>query len=146
MKKIILLVIVIVIIGGGAYWNYSSSMPSLTAKVDNTKLDVAEGSYCWSSLTSNECVDKISPAQMIEKGEITPTTAKPDAVLSYKFSKKPLKNSESVSLEDEAENSMEVDVTNQTFKAPTKKGRYIYTISADWDKGRSSYIFVIDVK
>lgn len=146
MKKITLIVIVMAMIGGAVYWNYTKGIPSLSVKADDKILEVTQGTYCWSSLTSSECVDKIAPAQMVKEKFVTPTTVKPGAVLSYQFSKKPLKNSESVSLEDEAENSMDVNVTNQTFKAPTKKGRYIYTISADWDKGDVSYVFAIDVK
>ncbi|WP_139993586.1 hypothetical protein [Kurthia sp. Dielmo] len=146
MKKITLIVVIMVMIGGAVYWNYATGIPSLSVRADNKIVEVTQGTYCWSSLISSECVDKIAPTQMVKEGIITPTVVKPGAVLSYQFSKKPVGDSESILFEDEAGHSIDVKRENQTFKAPIKKGLYMYTISARWDKGDVSYAIAIDVK
>lgn len=39
-----------------------------------------------------------------------------------------------------------VKIQDNTFSVPKEKGIYIYSIFGRWDKGASSYIFVIEVK
>ncbi|MBM7698791.1 hypothetical protein [Kurthia huakuii] len=147
MKKLAILIVVVAMIAGIAYMKYSFEKPSVTIKAAQTPVEVTEGTYCWSSLTSSACVDKISPPEIIRAEKIAPTIVKPGATLQYSFNRTPLKDSTALSLwmnEDNEEKN--VALNNNTFQAPKESGIYVYNLSANWDRGDVNYVFAIQVE
>jgi len=145
MKKLASLIVVVAMIAGIAYMNYSFEKPFLTIKVAQTPVEVTEGTYCWNHFTSSECVDMMSPTQMIDENYLVPTAVKPGATLTYTFSRTPLKDSVELLLWEQNDEK-KVPLNKNVFRAPKKQGTYVYSISARWENGDASYIFAIQVK
>ncbi|OLS33375.1 hypothetical protein [Bacillus sp. MRMR6] len=146
MKKAL---ITLVVLGVGIYFViglFNSSPPKTNITVDEKKLEVARGSYCWDGLFNSICADTISPPMLIEHHEIKPVIVLPESKLKIEFEKEPNANTLGVNrwLND---NEVEgVSLSNNVLIAPKEKGVYIYDVHASWEKGSSSYAFVIEVR
>jgi len=110
----------------------------------NNKITIVQGSYCWKKITGTECVDKISPPEILDNNKIVPFSVSPQSKIKINFKKQP----EKVEVEKWMNNdeSEKVIVEDNSISVPNEKGKYIYIISGRWDKGSSSYIFSIKVK
>lgn len=95
-------------------------------------------------ITGTECVDKISPPEILDNNKIVPFSVSPQSKIKINFKKQP----EKVEVEKWMNNdeSEKVIVEDNSISVPNEKGKYIYIISGRWDKGSSSYIFSIKVK
>ncbi|MGN7387911.1 hypothetical protein [Sporosarcina sp. SAFN-015] len=149
MKKAIITLIILVILSIGIYFViglFNNNPPELTITVDEKKLEVARGSYCWDGLFNSVCADTISPPMLIEHHKIKPVIVSSESELKIEFKKEPNANTLGVNRwfnDNEVEG---VSLSNNVLLAPKEKGVYIYDVHARWKKGSSSYAFVIEVR
>ncbi|WP_447403063.1 hypothetical protein ACE1MS_22805 (plasmid) [Lysinibacillus sp. fkY74-1] len=110
----------------------------------NNKITIVQGSYCWKKIIGTECVDKISPPEILDNNKIVPFSVSPQSKIKINFKKQP----EKVEVEKWMNNgeSEKVIVEDNSISVPNEKGKYLYIISGRWDKGSSSYIFSVKVK
>jgi hypothetical protein len=149
MKKVIINLVIFVFLGVGIYFviglfKVNPAEPTVT--VDEKKLEVARGSYCWDGLFNSICEDTISPSMLIEHYEIKPVIVSPESELKIEFEIEPNTNTLGVNRwfnDNEVEG---VPLRNNILIAPREKGVYIYDVHASWKKGSSSYVFLIEVR
>lgn len=147
MKKLILAILVLVaVVFGVTIIVNSNNPPRPTITIENNELKVVQGSYCWEGIMSAECMDKISPAELIGSNNIKPVVVSPGAELTIDYEQKPKENTLYVSIWLNNEQTKEVQLHNNKLFVPTEKGIYIYGVSASWEKGSSSNVFVIEVR
>ena len=148
MKKVLIsfLVVVVVVLVFGINFVFNLKPPKPTITIENNTVEVAQGSYCWRGLINAQCVDMISPPDIIKHHGLKPVVVSPGAELKIEFNRKPQENTLAASIwfnNDEVEN---VSLNDNVLLVPKEKGIYIYSVSAHWEKGSSSYAFVIEVK
>ncbi|WP_341321263.1 hypothetical protein NSQ62_16920 [Solibacillus sp. FSL H8-0523] len=146
MKKVLISLLAVVVLVGGIYFVLNLKPPKPVITIENKTVEVAQGSYCWNGLINAQCVDMISPPDMIKHHELKPVVVSPGAELKIKFKRKPLVDTLNASIwfsNDEIENA---PLNDNVLVAPKEKGVYIYSVSANWEKGSSGYVFVIEVK
>jgi hypothetical protein len=124
--------------------------PKVVILSEGNKIPIVQGSYCWKKITGVECVDKILPIEIIEKKNIEPFPVSPQSEIKINFKKNPTEEIE-VQIEEVEESGDIVDVERSIVKgnvlsAPKESGVYIYSVTGRWDKGSSSYSFIIKVK
>lgn len=112
---------------------------------EGKKVPTVQGTYCWQNLLSNECVDKISPPEIITNNKITPFSVSPQSEIKINFKKQSIDGIE-VEKWLRSNEVEQVKVNGNVFSVPKEKGTYIYSIFARWGKGNGSYIFTIEVK
>ncbi|MFS0688828.1 hypothetical protein AB1K89_06260 [Sporosarcina sp. 179-K 8C2 HS] len=146
MKKILISLLAVVVVVAGVYFVFNLKPPKPNITIENNTVEVAQGSYCWGGLINKQCVDMISPPDIINHHELKPVAVSPGAKLNIEFKRRPLENTLDASIwfsNDEVEN---VPLNDNVLLVPKEKGVYIYSVSARWEKGSSSYVFVIEVK
>lgn len=146
MKKVLISLLAVAVLVGGLYFASNSEPPKPVITIENKTVKVAQGSYCWNGFINAQCVDKISPPDLIKHHEIKTVVVSPGAELKIKFNRKPLENTLNASIwfsNNEVENA---PLNENVLTVPKEKGVYIYSISAYWEKGSSSYVFIIEVK
>ncbi|MEY9978557.1 hypothetical protein [Lysinibacillus sp. RC79] len=62
--------------------------PKLIVLSEGKKITVLQGSYCWNKFTDSECVDKISPSEIIDDNNIVPFPVSPQSEIKINFKKK----------------------------------------------------------
>lgn len=151
MKKraVILGGVVVALIVVAILWKISffSSHPlTPIVSVNKMNIPVTEGTYCWSGLLSGSCVDKAfaSPWEMGHEQE--PAEVSPKQYMTLFFDKKPQKGSLSVFQYTGDKESTPVHVRDGIITLPSKKGTYVYSISAHWEQGDGHYTVIIKVK
>lgn len=115
--------------------------PLAEVKIGGAKLQVTQGSYCWSSFGKGECVDKVAPHEM-ELG--IPQVVAPEETISIAYKEAPSEHGVNIWRGDY---NYETLTNDYTLTAPLEPGIYIYHSFARWSgKGDSSSIFQIEVK
>ncbi|MFJ7408118.1 MULTISPECIES: hypothetical protein [unclassified Lysinibacillus] len=123
--------------------NSGPAKPIVSA--EGKKITLVQGSYCWNKIVGYECVDKISPPELLENKKITPISVPPNSQIKIHFKKPPIDEIEVEKWMNNSESPL-VKVEGDVFSAPQEKGIYIYSVSSRWDKGSSSFVFSIRVK
>lgn len=149
MKKFSITLLVLIVLAFGIYFViglFNAKPPSPIITVEEKKIEVAQGSYCWDGLYNSICVDTLSPPMLIDHHEIKPVIISPKSELKIEFKKEPNKNTLGVNRwlnDNEVKN---ISLSNNVLIAPKEKGVYVYDVHARWEKGDSSYAFVIEVR
>ncbi|MCY9550067.1 hypothetical protein [Lysinibacillus xylanilyticus] len=146
MKKVLISLLAVVVLVGGINIVFNLKPPKPTITIEKNTVEVTQGSFCWNGLINVQCVDKISPPDLIKQQDLKPVVVSPGAELKIEFNRKPLENTLGASIwfnKNEMEN---VPLNDNALLVPKEKGVYIYSVSAHWKKGSSSYNFVIEVK
>lgn len=149
MKKSLITLIVLVLLGVGIYFIFgliNTNLPEPTITVEGKKVEVAQGSYCWNGLINSGCVDMISPPGIIEHQGLKSVVVSPASELKIEFEKEPSANTLGVNRWLNDNEVEDVSLNNNVLIAPKEKGVYIYDVNASWEKGNSSYVFVIEVR
>ncbi len=123
----------------------NSGPPKPIVSAEGKKITLVQGSYCWNKIIGFECVDKISPPDILENNKITPFPVSPNSEIKIHFKKPPIDKIEVGKWLDKSERAL-IKVEGDVFSAPQEKGIYIYTVSGRWEKGSSSFVFSIRVK
>lgn len=149
MKKFFITLLILVGLGFGIYFVvglFTHTPPSPTITVDEKELDVARGSYCWEGLFNATCADTIPPPELIQHHKIEPVIVSSESELKIEFEKEPNENTVGVTRWLSNNEVEGVSLNNNVLIVPKEKGIYIYDVHASWDKGSSSYAFIIEVK
>ncbi len=146
MKRVLISLLIVVVLVGGIYFVCNIKPPKPTITIENNIVEVAQGSYCWGGLFNVQCVDKISPPNIIKHQKLKPVVVSPGAELKIEFNRKPLEKTMSASIWFNKNKMEYVRLYDNVLIVPKEKGVYIYSVSAHWEKGSSSYVFVIEVK
>ncbi|WP_233208668.1 hypothetical protein [Planomicrobium sp. MB-3u-38] len=149
LKKFFITLLILVGLGFGIYFVvglFNPTPPSPTITVDEKELDVARGSYCWEGLFNATCADTIPPPELIQHHKIEPVIVSSESELKIEFEKEPNENTVGVTRWLSNNEVEGVSLNNNVLIVPKEKGIYIYDVHASWDKGSSSYAFIIEVK
>jgi hypothetical protein len=149
MKKFLITLIVLIVLAVGVYFViglFSVKPPLPTITVEDKKVEVAQGSYCWDGLLNSVCADTSSPPEIIKNQDLKPVVVSPQSKMKIEFKNESQENTLNVNqwlTNDKTEN---VPINDNVILLPKEKGIYVYDVSASWDKGSSSYAFVIEVR
>lgn len=149
MKKHLMTSLVFIVLAIGIYFVIeilNSNPPKPIVTVEESEVEVLQGSYCWKGLIKAQCVDMISPPEMIKHHELKPVVVSPQAKLKIEFNHEPIENSLGVDRWISNEEIENVPLSDGVLLVPKEKGIYTYSAYAYWEKGSSSYAFVIEVK
>ncbi|WP_155594030.1 hypothetical protein [Lysinibacillus cavernae] len=146
MKKVLISLLAVVGLVVGVYFVFNLKPPKPTITIENNTVEVAQGSYCWGGLINGQCIDKISPPDIIKHQHLKPVVVSPRAELKIEFNREPQENTIGAYIWFSNDEMKKVLLNNNIFLVPKEKGVYIYSVSAHWKKGSSSYAFVIEVK
>lgn len=134
------------VIWGAFYFFSGQQHPQPSVLVGGTPIPVAEGSYCWDSLLTSECVDK-GYASPFEMGTVyEPVHVSPEEEIEIYFDHRPIEGSVQVERWTDATGGERFQPENGKFLAPQQSGLYVYHIMAQWEKGDGSYAFSINVQ
>ncbi|MFC5602781.1 hypothetical protein [Sporosarcina koreensis] len=146
MKKVLISLLAVVVLIAGVYIVSNLKPPKPNITIEDNTVEVAQGSYCWGGLISGQCVDMISPPELIKHHELKPVAVSPGAELKIEFNRKPLENTLVASIWFSNDEVEDAPLNDNVLVVPQEKGVYIYSVSARWEKGSSGYAFVIEVK
>lgn len=149
MGKFIISLLVLIGLAFGVYFvigQLNSKPPTPIITVGEKKVEVVQGSYCWEGLFNNVCADTASPPEMIKHQRLKPTIISPESAIKIEFKTEPNKNSIGVNQWLQNGETENVPLNENIITAPKEEGVYVYDVSARWDKGDSSYAFVIEVR
>lgn len=123
--------------------------PTVAIEVNDQIYSTTQGSYCWRNGKNTECINKISPVDLVSNEE--PIIVSANSVITLHVNRAP--TTESISIENvEDEQIAKLEIKEDTIKTPKEKGIYILIYYAVWEDngtktdGDSSYIFKIEVK
>lgn len=148
MKKFLNIFVVLAVLITGIHFNYglfSSEPPSPIITVGNKMIASAQGSYCWRGLFNGKCVDMVSPPEIIRYADLKPTGVTSEAQLKIQFRYRPKENTLGANKWINEQDTEVVQLNDNVLTVPKEKGVYVYEIFARWEKGSSSYVFVIEV-
>lgn len=149
MKQFLITLLILIGLAFGIYYFvglFNPVPPSPTITIDEKKLDVARGSYCWEGLFSATCADTIAPPELIEHHDIKPVTVSPESEVEIEFEKEPNDNTLGVTRWLSNNEVEDVPLNKNVLIVPEEKGIYIYDVHATWEEGSSSYAFIIEVQ
>lgn len=146
MKKFMISLIVLLCSVFGIYFVISSKPPSPIITVEGKKVGVVQGTYCWEGLFNNECADTTSPPELIKHKGLKATIVSPESDIKIEFKTKPNKNSMGVNQWLQNGEPTNATLNGNVITAPKEEGVYVYDVFARWDKGSSSYAFIIQVQ
>lgn len=149
MKKFLITLLVLIVLGLGIYFVvglFNAKPPSPTITVGEKKIEVAQGSYCWDGLINAVCADTSSPPEIIKHQELKPVVVSPESKIKIEFKTEPNKDSIGVNQWLNNEKTEDVPLNDNILTAPKEEGVYVYDVFARWEKGDSSYAFVIEVR
>lgn len=147
MKRGIPIIIVLLVIIGGVFIfnifkNAKPPIPEIYA--DNQSISATQGSYCWEGIMYAQCVDMVYSLEEIAKHPST--IVSPNEKIRITFRNEPIKDTLLVHQQYPEKNASEIKLEKGIFTAPKEKGIYVYTISANWDRGSGGFFFNIEVK
>ena len=125
---------------------FRSEPPTPSVTIGDVSIHTTQGAFCWEGLISSQCVDKIYTSPLEMAAEHKPTVVSSNEEVTIKFKKAPLKGTIVVTQWMGENNTKSITVKNDKFKVPKEKGKYVYYVIANWEKGRGSYAFSIEVK
>jgi hypothetical protein len=147
IRKIIFTVIIIglVFIGLFVFEPFRSEPPTPTVTSGDIEIATTQGSYCWDSLLSAQCVDKVYTSPLDMAKEHKPTVVSPNEEIKISFKNEPISDTLEVEKWIDKDNIENVEMQNNSIVAPKEKGIYVYHILADWEQGDGNYAFSIEV-
>lgn len=149
MRKFLRFFLILIFLVFGIYLIaeiFNSEPPSPTITFGKKGISTAQGSYCWNGLLNLKCVDMTSPPMIIKHEGLKPVVVSPEAQLKVEFKNEPKKNTLRANKWISNEEKETAKLNDNVLTAPKEKGVYVYDIFARWDKGDSSYVFVIEVQ
>jgi len=140
---VIILIVVACVFLANRFITFGPPSPSVI--VEDMDVPTIQGSYCWSGLINSKCVDMIAPSELLASKELKPIQVPPQSNIKIQFKKQPKPGSLGANLWIHG-TPQTVNVKDSQFTAPKEPGVYVYDIYAAWEKGASSYAFMIEVK
>ena len=107
---------------------------------------MVQGSYCWDGLLNSICADTSSPPELVKNQRLKPVVVSPESEIKIEFKIEPNENTLGVNNWISDNEVEEVSLCNNVLIAPKEKGVFVYDVHASWEKGSSSYSFIIEVQ
>ncbi|MEF3310059.1 hypothetical protein PV433_14255 [Paenibacillus sp. GYB004] len=123
-----------------------SSPPTLTVTADKKKIDTVTGSYCWSSLFSEKCVDTIEPSELLKKKKNDPVGLHKATTLNFKFEEEPQTVEVRIEQSNASSTSASVKLEDNQLTLPQENGTYLYIVFSKHAKGTVTHLFTINVE
>lgn len=117
--------------------------PSVQVTVGGEQFKAIQGSYCWKTENTGQCVDKASYDELVTKQKIQPTAVSGDPV-ELEFSSVPETLSVMASFPGDERPNEALSVHNGRFYLAAGSGRHVYIIDARWPQGSASYVFEVE--
>lgn len=149
MKKFLNSILIICMVSVGIIFIkeiFDNKPPKPLITVEGKTVEVAQGSYCWEGLLRSQCVDMISPPELINSKSLKPVSVSAGAEIKIEFNQEPNKNTMGVNRWSGNGEIVDEPLKDNVLIVPIEKGKYVYEVYAYWDKGSSSFAFVIEVK
>ncbi|MCH1627114.1 hypothetical protein [Fredinandcohnia quinoae] len=149
MKKSIITLIALIVLAVGIYFViglFYVKPPTPILTVEDKKVEGIQGSYCWDGLLYSVCADTSSPPEMIKNQDLKPIVVSSQSNLKIEYKNKPQENAVKVNQWLTNGNTKDVPINDNAIQLPKEKGVFVYDVSARWEKGSSSYAFVVEVK
>lgn len=152
MKKYIGFLVVIMILAGCSDLTKSSlkEPPVLEVTANSGTKEAVLGTYCWTSGSKSECVDKVGPIDLVENEEEVVVQKGEKIQFEQKEAHRPNKYF-LTEIKDGQEK--EIQIAEYAFIAPTKPGVYTYGFTGTWDgkgedklSGDAQYAFKLKVE
>ncbi|GGH87227.1 hypothetical protein JOD43_003828 [Pullulanibacillus pueri] len=121
----------------------ASKPPDIVVKSGNISLITKSGGYEWRDDHQALVADGTAPEQIAEKMKGDELKSKTPIILSFADDSHPQVK---LYLWKNEKRERVKSVTSQAFTTPDEGGRYIYEATALWEKGKATYIFVVNVK
>lgn len=122
-------------------------LPQLMVHTENNQqIEVAQGAGCWAVPINlfekrGMCTDTVGLPALIQG--IEPVVLESGEKLTLVFEKEPTSYRVAEWSEEKSE---EVELSLDSFHAPSEAGGYIYDVYAQWKEGYSYYAFTIEVR
>lgn len=124
-----------------------SEPPNAFVTINDKKIELSKGGYHWEKKgifsTTAIIADAASPYQIAKELEVIPIDQA--SVADVRFSDH-LPPTLSAYLWEEKGREKELPVNGTQITLPTKTGKYVIEVWAEWSKGNASYTFVVEVK
>lgn len=146
MKKGVVIILFLIFLIGIYFINSHSDPPVPNVTTNNKIVPTAPASYCWNGLLRAECVDTISPPEIIKHHDLKPIVVSAEAKIKVEFKTEPLKDTLRASIWIQDKPSESAVINHHFLTAPKEKGVYIFNLFASWGKGDANYVFVIEVQ
>lgn len=130
------------------------SPPEVLIEVDGAEHGTKLGAYCWDDVDedgtgTSECVDAGIATGRLSEGDAVKVDAGEEIKIALDYTRKP----NEITLK-QYHPSKEIDVSDDTFTVPDKKGIYYYDYSVWWNDeedehlslGDATYSFAVKVK
>src|SRR6266702_5986839 len=115
----------------------AAPVPTAAADIGASHVSLARGSYCWSSGGQATCADSADPETLLRTGYLKPVTVPAGARVQITFSAQPSRVA--IALGQEPVGS------EASFTLPAQSGRYVYTITGNWEEGDVGFYLPVDV-
>ena len=149
MKKVLITLSVIIVLAIGIYLVvglFNTKPPSPIITIGEKRIELAQGSYCWDGLINAVCADTSLPPEVIKHRELKPMVVSSESKIKIEFNIEPNKDSIGVHQWLNDERTKSVPLNENILTAPKEEGIYVYDVFARWERGDSSYAFVIEVR
>ena len=125
-------------------------LPTASATLQSTQLDLPRGSYCWSSGGKAVCADAAGPDMLLETGYLKPYRTSGGFDVSIAFqSKSELRNFHIELVKSPTGNAPVTTTGSRSFFLPAapsvRSGIYVYMIVSIWPQGDVSFLLPIDL-
>lgn len=125
---------------------FRSEPPTPNVTIGNVNLPTTQGSYCWRGLLLGQCKD-MAYTSLFEMGNThNPTVVSPNERINIEFKRKPIAGTLKVAQWVDDDTSQNVKMKNSSISVPKEKGVYVYHLVANWERGRGTYAFSVEVK
>mgnify|MGYP003505613501 FL=1 len=144
MKKISIIILVILVLVGCNQAIESRNVPHAEGKVflEDNEYKMSLGEYEWiEDNIEQKRIDKVSVEEIAEAFDTL------DVTKGSKLKIEVGENPTTISVNQwNGDTSVEnVELTNNEIPLPSTAGYYIYEVIAEWDKGRITYVFDVNV-
>lgn len=126
-------------------WIEGKKPPLIQVEIAEKKVPVYLGTYCWAqkpelfSMNGQaSCVDSISPQEAAKR--LQPAVVPGGSTIHYEPPQR-IKRFEPKNLTRPGDENKDF-----SYEVPTEKGKYVYSVQAEWAQGSAEYYFYLEVK
>lgn len=120
--------------------------PDATATIDGENIELSKGSYQWEEQgTITNAID-VPPMERAKELEKTIIDRNSFATINFSDGSDPQLTANSWEEVKGERRKKDLSLEGNQLKFPSKTGRYVFEIVAEWFNGDASYTFVVEVQ
>lgn len=130
----------------------TTPLPSASAYVGATKVDMPHGSYCWNSGGNGECVDIASPDDLLKSGHLKPvvTAGGLNVRIELQAASQPREFMVDLLETPAGLRLPAVVTTGSSFllmsTPPAEPGIYVFGVTGTWQEGDVSFLLAVQLE